>query len=303
MVKNKKHICVIVSCLLAVMMAIMPFLTAKRQEITADAATSITSENPYIVFPSITLSYMGGHYIMPAMYLTYQSKADNYGKSNYYILYYCDSSDYDGYSTGYYDYISLYQPYIKYNPYSMFMYEPSDTASSQKISFHKLSTNTTKIYYSSDYTFEQIISLVNTVKYNIYGAGTKESPCVIGFDFVNSVNNDTLFSLTVYDVLPFPTRNSEAYFISPILYNVTHKDFADHIYDNGYSQGYSKGYKVGYNKGFNLTWSELSPWQALLNGIDDFVSAPLFGNVSLKLLFLVAFGCILFGLFIKTFFH
>ena len=73
-------------------------------------------------------------------------------------------------------------------------------------------------------------------------------------------------------------------------------------YNNGYSAGKSAGYSEGYNKGLSETLSSISPWKVLVDGVDTFFNAKLFGNVSIGLLFELGLGIILFGFVIKLFF-
>lgn len=73
-------------------------------------------------------------------------------------------------------------------------------------------------------------------------------------------------------------------------------------YNNGYSSGKSAGYTEGYNKGLSETLSSISPWKVLVDGVDTFFNAKLFGNISIGLLFELGLGIILFGFVIKLFF-
>lgn len=65
---------------------------------------------------------------------------------------------------------------------------------------------------------------------------------------------------------------------------------------------YLKGYEDGYNAGLKASLSDISPWQVLVQGVDDLFNAKIFGNVSIGLLFELGLGIILFGFMIKLFF-
>ena len=71
---------------------------------------------------------------------------------------------------------------------------------------------------------------------------------------------------------------------------------------NQYNLGYNYGYEVGYNKGLSESLPDISPWQVLVQGVDDFFNAKIFGNISIGLLFELGLGIILFGFVIKLFF-
>ena len=73
-------------------------------------------------------------------------------------------------------------------------------------------------------------------------------------------------------------------------------------YNKGFSAGKTEGYSSGYNKGLSETLSSISPWKVLVDGVDTFFNAKLFGNISIGLLFELGLGIILFGFVIKLFF-
>lgn len=73
-------------------------------------------------------------------------------------------------------------------------------------------------------------------------------------------------------------------------------------YNKGFSAGKTEGYSSGYNKGLSETLSSISPWKVLVDGVDTFFNAKLFGNISIGLLFELGLGVILFGFVIKLFF-
>lgn len=69
-----------------------------------------------------------------------------------------------------------------------------------------------------------------------------------------------------------------------------------------YNLGYNHGYEVGYNKGLSESLPDISPWQVLVQGVDDLFNAKIFGNISVGLLFELGLGIILFGFMAKLFF-
>mgnify|MGYP004515059817 CR=1 FL=1 len=75
-------------------------------------------------------------------------------------------------------------------------------------------------------------------------------------------------------------------------------------YDNGVNegikQGEASGYTKGYNKGLSETLSSISPWQVLVDGVNNFFNAKLFGTVSLSVLLSVGLGIVLFTIFMHS---
>lgn len=69
-----------------------------------------------------------------------------------------------------------------------------------------------------------------------------------------------------------------------------------------YNLGYNHGYELGYNKGLSESLPDISPWQVLVQGVDDLFNAKIFGNISVGLLFELGLGIILFGFMAKLFF-
>ena len=67
-----------------------------------------------------------------------------------------------------------------------------------------------------------------------------------------------------------------------------------------YNLGYNYGYEVGYNKGLSVTLSDVSPWDILVDGVDTFFNAKLFGVVSLSTLLSVGLGILLFSIFMRS---
>ncbi len=73
---------------------------------------------------------------------------------------------------------------------------------------------------------------------------------------------------------------------------------------NSYDNGYSAGYKIGYSKGLNSSFSDISPFSALVSGIDSFMQIKIFGtSVTLGLILSLSFGLVLLGIALKVFFH
>lgn len=68
------------------------------------------------------------------------------------------------------------------------------------------------------------------------------------------------------------------------------------------SQLYNLGYQDGYNTGLSETLADITPWQILVQGIDSFFNAKIFGTISIGLLFELGLGVILFGFVIKLFY-
>lgn len=71
-------------------------------------------------------------------------------------------------------------------------------------------------------------------------------------------------------------------------------------YDNGYNVGTSQGYQDGYNKGLSEKFEDITPWQILVNGVNQFFNAKLFGTVSLSVLLSLGLGIALFVIFMRS---
>lgn len=63
---------------------------------------------------------------------------------------------------------------------------------------------------------------------------------------------------------------------------------------------YMKGYEDGYNAGLKASLSDITPWQILISGVNDFFNARLFGNVSLGILLSLGLGITLFLIFMHS---
>ena len=72
-------------------------------------------------------------------------------------------------------------------------------------------------------------------------------------------------------------------------------------YDTGYKAGFSAGDTAGYNRGVNEKFSDITPWQTIVNGVDSFFKIEILPKVSIALILSVGFGCILLGMAIKIF--
>lgn len=291
MVKNKnKHICVLVSCLLAVMIAIIPLFTISNNKTTAKA-DAIISNQSLIVLPSF---YFNPHpdltyrdIFMPTMFL---SVSDSDFK-----LYFVSSLD--GVAGSY----SLSPSSIPFNDWV------------------NLNARVHFCYYTNEKNLETRFAdfgYNNILRFRILRGSLSDITTVSiisdyfseisawGFTYVfEGVNNSEArldIGNTPYDP---ELKDGDNYFnFTTIAAPADISSLNQYAIDSAYQRGYNDAYQTGYNHGLNTTWGDLSPWKAAVNGVDDFVSAPLFGNVSLKTLFLVAFGVILFGLFIKVFF-
>lgn len=81
------------------------------------------------------------------------------------------------------------------------------------------------------------------------------------------------------------------------------KGYEDGLKDNStLNASYDKGFQAGYNKGISETLDDVSPWGVLVNAVDTFFNAKIFGTISLGLLFELGLGVILFGFVIKLFY-
>lgn len=290
MVKDKnKHICVIVSCLLALMVAVMPLFTLINNRTTANA-DGIVSSDYLIVMPSFTYKYNGLDVVYPTSYISFHS-------DNTFTYFY--PSSYDG-STGYYNSVTLS---ISDNVqsiggrYHVYRYDYE----LNKVVFFQLNEYNTYIKVSGD------ISLRDSCTYTYVTSGYEPQISGYGIQYGFSLSPSDYRGFDVFvgnysNKLIEDDAKPVSFNYTTIASPVDQTQLDDYIIDTTYQRGYSDGYDKGYNIGLNTTWGDLSPWQAVVNGVDDFINAPIFGNVNLKTLFLVAFGVILFGLFIKVFF-
>lgn len=112
--------------------------------------------------------------------------------------------------------------------------------------------------------------------------------------------------------LPINTRFDTIYSSSATDSSVSYQQGFDIGYKNGYDVGYqqkgtseyNEGYELGYNKGLNESISKISPFSALVSGIDSFMQIRIFGSsVTLGLILSLSFGLVLLGIALKVFFH
>lgn len=287
MVKNKnKHICVIVSCLLAVMIAIMPLITLNSNKRTANA-DAIISSNYLVVLPSFFVDYAGVRRVVPTMFVSFDD--------DYYTLH--TVSSYDGSNGKYvtYDKLSYTLPYNPCGKLHSFFYDGTEN----KVKFNDFQYNS-YTWVRGDISL--LSQMTNVYVYTSYDTNLSGN----GFEYVfnsPSLNQDIKLWIGNFSSDIVVEANELSFDFTTIAAPVDTSSLDKYVIDSAYQRGYNDAYDIAYNKGLNTTWGDLSPFKVVVNGIDDFITAPLFGNVNLKTLFLVAFGCILFGLFIKTFFH
>lgn len=136
---------------------------------------------------------------------------------------------------------------------------------------------------------------------------------------------DGLATLPKYNVdsyICFVFPKSPALSSSVYKSNISQISFLSSLSDfsSGYSSGYNVGYQAGlnssdttaYNNGYNLGYqaglnkslSDISPFSALVSGIDSFMQIKIFGSsVTLGLILSLSFGLVLLGIALKVFFH
>lgn len=283
MVKNKhKHIFVFVSCLLAVMIAITPLFTVNNNKTTAKA-DSVASSNYLVLLPSFFFNYKYEQCVMPSMFFSLETDTQA-------LFYRCGSSDsITGYYEGYYYLLNKRvqtQGRIHYMRYVA-------TSNAYVTRFFDPGFNT-YIFFGGDFS-----SISSSVTVSVEVA-FDDSISAYGFryKFLNS-SSDTLCYV---DILNFDSSltffgANNVFNYTTIASNVDNNNLNQYLYDTGYQTGFNQG----YNKGINATWADLSPWQSVVNGVNDFLSIKLFGDVSLSVLLSIAFGCILLGFAIKIF--
>lgn len=127
------------------------------------------------------------------------------------------------------------------------------------------------------------------------------------FAMFQRINNTTMY-LSFYQDYTGPSSPRVGY-ISFEFTNVTMSALSTSVSSlNGipnslsYNAGFQKGYSEGYDVGVNTKWKDISPFQVISNGIDEFFDTPLFGT-SLKIghILQIGFGIILLGFIIKVF--
>lgn len=287
MVKAKnKHICVIVSCLLAVMIAITPLLSLNNNKTTAKA-DAVVSSNFFVLLPSFFFNYKQEQCLMPCMFMSFPNDTQA-------IFYRCSS--FDGKKAAYVgESYSLHKSLVMDGRVHYMRY--ISTADGFETRFFDPGYNT-YIYFGGD--FSSISSAISVSVIPSYNSD------ISGYGFRYSFIDGSSVTLCYVEILNFD--GSLTFFGANNIFNYTTiaapvdiNDLNQYLYDSGFQTGYNKGYVIGYDKGFNTTWGDLSPWQAVVNGVNDTLSIKLFGDVSLSVILSVAFGCILLGFAIKIF--
>ena len=145
------------------------------------------------------------------------------------------------------------------------------------------------------------------LRLNYYFNSNRDS--YISFDFPYRVSS--AFNVS-NDVIPINTHFNVIYSSSATDTSVSYQEGYDIGYNKGYEVGYQQkgtseynnGYNVGYNKGLNASLSDISPFSALVSGIDSFMQIKIFGSsVTLGLILSLSFGLVLLGIALKVFFH
>lgn len=72
-------------------------------------------------------------------------------------------------------------------------------------------------------------------------------------------------------------------------------------YLDGKNVGLSEGEKIGYDKGLNEKLQNITPWQAIVDGVNSFVNIEVLPGVKLSVILSIGFGLILMGVVIKVF--
>ena len=70
---------------------------------------------------------------------------------------------------------------------------------------------------------------------------------------------------------------------------------------DSYNKGYIDGYDSGYSKGISESIESISPWNALVNGVDTFFNMKIFGSISIGTIFKIAVSTLLIGFIMKIF--
>lgn len=127
--------------------------------------------------------------------------------------------------------------------------------------------------------------------------GDSSSPFPSGFkEFRYYSSEDDYFSYVVtYNGLATSSQEYQAGFLDG------QQSGTKTGYDTGYKAGFSAGDTAGYNRGVNEKFSDITPWQTIVNGVDSFFKIEILPKVSIALILSVGFGCILLGMAIKIF--
>lgn len=294
MVKNKnKHICVIVSCILAVMVAIISLLTLNNNKTTAKA-DGITGWEPVVMIPSfsLTTSTQDGQpsytYTIPSLFISRIEGTD-------YRFYYPSSSL--G-TDGHYSSVTMVRngnP-VKFPFHGQRFIDNTHSYIYDEL-FHKQSDGTPNTYV--EFRLPVNINLWTDIYSYSINVTTSEINygSSVTIDFLDKTGNklgDLFIAYCKYLV----GINSPMYFdFTTISNNISETDLNKYLYQSGFQDGYNRG----YNKGVNEKFSDITPWQYVVSGVNDFLSIKLFGDVSISTILSIAFGCILLGFAIKIF--
>lgn len=156
-------------------------------------------------------------------------------------------------------------------------------------------------YSLDDSLFDYVLRLT------YYFSSNRDS--YISFDFPYHV--PTAFRVS-NDLIPINTHFNVIYSSAAIDTSISYQQGYDIGYNKGYEVGYQQkgtleynnGYDVGYQAGLNKSLSDISPFSALVSGIDSFMQIKIFGSsVTLGLILSLSFGLVLLGIALKVFFH
>lgn len=294
MVKNKnKHICVIVSCLLAVMVAFMPLFTLCNNKQTAKA-DSVTGWEPIVMIPSFSLTLANLDeqplytYTIPSLFI---SRIE--GKE--YRFYYPSSSL--G-TDGHYSSVTIVRngDPVKFPFHGQRFVDSSHSYIYDEL-FYKQSDGTPNTYV--DFNLPLGVNIWTDIYSYSVSVATSEANygSFVQIDFLD-INGNKLGDLFIaYCKYLEPVNNPKYFNFTTISNNISETELNKYLYQSGFQDGYNRG----YNNGVNEKFSDITPWQYIVSGVNDFLSIKLFGDVSLSVLLSVAFGCILLGFAIKIF--
>ncbi len=183
------------------------------------------------------------------------------------------------------------------------------------------STTSTYVYYyqyranEKAYTYSSMpVGVASTIDTNLLAKVYDGSYYISNISFENYLhgsNNYCFFSFNVRPVGGGDSHSLGAVYITcnrtvPEGYDfkLTSVPFFSYniVTSDVNSDAYRLGYEQGYNKGVSESLKDISPWQVLVQGVDDLFNAKIFGNISIGLLFELGLGIILFGFMIKLFF-
>lgn len=192
---------------------------------------------------------------------------------------------------------------------------------------------------SSDVFPNFVNPISRVVNYGDFYSALKTSSAVLDsvdiFNVVNATDNYVAYTFTVLnggdiDILYLCLRgvfdysgtatfsldsSSRSAFNSSLTQVFANVNSSSYIsgYDNGYSvgksesvkfsydNGYNIGYEEGYQTGIDTTLSDITPWDAIVSGVNSFLRIEILPNVSMWVLLSVGFGLILLGFAVKVF--